>query len=213
MSDISVVIVDDDALVRTGLRLLLGADPGITVVGEADNGAAVADLVARTRPDVVLMDVRMPGMDGITATRHLLESDPDARVLVLTTFDTDQQVVEALRAGALGFVLKDTPPQRLVAAVRDVAQGEHVLSPAVTALLVRHVVDAGVEEASGHLDLLTARELEVADAVGRGWSNAEIARELHMGLPTVKAHVSRIMAKVGVVNRVQLALVVRRARA
>lgn len=207
-----VVLVDDDALVRTGLRLILGGPGGVEVVGEADDGDAAVDLVTRLRPDVVLMDIRMARVDGIAATRELLRRWPDLRVLVLTTFDDDDLVVEALRAGARGFLLKDTPPDRLVAAVRDVASGDHSLSPSVTALLVQHVASTSPDLRAGtaraRLALLTEREAEVARAVARGASNAEIGRELYLTVATVKAHVSRILTKLDLENRVQIALLV-----
>lgn len=206
-----VVLVDDDPMVRTGLRLLLGGASGLEVVGEGADGLDVVELVHRHHPDVVLMDIRMPQRDGITATRDLLARWPELVVLVLTTFDADDLVVEALRAGARGFLLKDTPPEQLVSAVRDVASGLHALSPAVTALLVSQVAacsphDARVQAAQSALAALTPRERDVADAVADGLSNAEIAHRLFLSVPTVKAHVSRVMAKLGAENRVQVAI-------
>ncbi|GAB2453038.1 response regulator [Xylanimonas ulmi] len=205
-----VVLVDDDPLVRAGLRLLLGGDPGIEIVGEAGDGRCGVDLVRRVRPDVVLMDIRMPRMDGLEATRLLVEEAPATHVIVLTTFDADAMVLDALRAGAAGFLLKDTPPERLVASVRAAASGEPTLSPSVTASLIATLAaDPGGRRASALrlLDALTAREREVALAVARGLTNAEIAAELYMGLATVKTHVSRVLAKLGVDNRVQIAIV------
>lgn len=213
-----LVIVDDDPLVRAGLRLLIGGDDGAEVVGEGSDGDEAVALVTRLRPDVVLMDVRMERVDGVTATRELLHRWPQLKVLVLTTFGEDDTVIEALRAGARGFVLKDTPPERLVAAVRDVAAGAHALSPAVAALLVRQVADGrrGHDDRAAHaralLERLTERELDVARAVARGDSNADIGRELFLSVPTVKAHVSSILAKLDLANRVQIAVTVHDAR-
>lgn len=214
-----VVLVDDDPLVRAGLRMMLGGPDGVDVVAEGEDGDQVVELVGRHRPDVVLMDIRMERTDGLAATRQLLATYPDTKVLVLTTFDADDYVMEALRAGARGFVLKDTPPDRLVAAVHEVAGGDHALSPSVAALLVRQVADgpdgsAGsprderAEQARARLATLTDREVEVARAVAGGGSNAEISRELYLSVPTVKAHVSSILAKLGLSNRVQVALLV-----
>lgn len=210
-----VVLVDDDPLVRAGLRMMLGGPDGVDVVGEGDDGDAVVELVGRHRPDVVLMDIRMARVDGLAATRTLLKAYPDSKVLILTTFDADDYVVEALRAGARGFVLKDTPPQRLVAAVHEVADGDHALSPSVAALLVRQVAgatstgrDDRAEQARARLSLLTERELEVARAVAEGGANADISRQLYLSVPTVKAHVSSILAKLDLANRVQVALLV-----
>lgn len=207
-----VVLVDDDALVRTGLRMILGGPSGVDVIGEAEDGEQAVELVARLRPDVVLMDIRMPRVDGLSATRELLRRWPDTRVLVLTTFDADDLVVEALRAGARGFVLKDTPPDRLVAAVHDVAAGDHSLSPSVTALLVGQIANGVPDDRSARarvrLNELTERETEVAREVARGASNADIGGDLYLSVPTVKAHVSRILTKLGLDNRVQIALLV-----
>lgn len=215
-----VVLVDDDPLVRAGLRMMLGGPDGVDVVAEGQDGDQVTELVGRHRPDVVLMDIRMARVDGLAATRELLASWPDTKVLVLTTFDADNYVLEALRAGARGFVLKDTPPDRLVAAVHEVAGGDHALSPSVAALLVRQVAGGAghagrherVARAREQLTDLTERELEVARLVARGGSNADISKELYLGVPTVKAHVSSILAKLGVTNRVQVALLVHDAQ-
>ncbi|MGH3388845.1 MAG: response regulator transcription factor [Actinomadura sp.] len=214
---IHVLLVDDDAIVRAGLRLMLGGTADIEIVAEAADGAEVPALVAAHRPDLVLMDIRMPGVDGLAATKAL-RARPDApEVLVLTTFHTDAHVLRALRAGAAGFLLKDTPPQDIVTAIRTVAAGDPVLSPAVTRRLIEQVAgDPGHDAraaARTRLALLGAREREVALAVGRGRSNAEIARELHLALPTVKTHVSRILTRLDLNNRVQIALLVHDANA
>lgn len=210
-----VLVVDDDPLVRSALALMLGGQPDIAVVGEAPDGRAGVRLARELSPDVVLMDIRMPVLDGLAATR-LLHGDPaPPRVIVLTTFDADDHVVGALAAGADGFLLKDTPPGEIVAAIRKVAEGDPMLSPSVTRTLIERVrTDTGngrAVEAQHRLDRLTERELEVATAVGRGLSNAEIARELHLSVPTVKGHVSRLFEKLGTTNRVQVALTIRDA--
>ncbi|MFI8347711.1 response regulator [Streptomyces sp. NPDC085596] len=224
---IRVLLVDDDPLVRSGLRLMLGGAPDMKVVAEAMDGAEVAAMVAEHSPDIVLMDIRMPGMDGLAATEALRarpspgspgssiqEMPHPPEVLVLTTFNSDEHVLRALRAGAAGFVLKDTPPREIVAAVRKVVAGEPVLSPAVTQQLIAQVSEGRggreirAERARARLGLLGDREREVAVAVGQGRTNAEIAAELYMSVPTVKTHVSRILAKLDLNNRVQIALVV-----
>ncbi len=213
MDVIRVLLVDDDALVRSGLRLMLAGAAGVEVVGEAEDGRGVLAAVDLHRPDVVLMDIRMPLLDGIEATR-LLRAQPSApAVIVLTTFDADELVLRALRAGAAGFLLKDTPPPEIVRAIEHVHAGEGTLSPTVTRRLIALVADDGGrrEDARARLDTLSAREREVADAVGRGAANAEIARELHMSVATVKAHVSRLLVKLEVENRVQVALLVQTA--
>ncbi|GAA1111110.1 response regulator transcription factor [Nocardiopsis composta] len=209
---VRVLLVDDDALVRSGLVLMLGGAPDVEVVGEAGDGSEVMDLVRRTRPDVVLMDIRMPGTDGLEAT-EALRALPDApEVIILTTFDTDEHVLRALRAGAAGFLLKDTRPEEIVAALRRLRSGEPVLSPAVTRRLIAHVTGPADEttarrrRARERLAALSEREREVAAAIGRGASNAEIAAGLYMSLPTVKTHVSRILTKLDLNNRVQIAL-------
>jgi DNA-binding NarL/FixJ family response regulator len=213
---IRVVLVDDDALVRSGLRMMLAGAEGIEVVGETDDGRGALAAVDRHRPDVVLMDIRMPQVDGIAATR-LLRSQPDPpAVLVLTTFDADELVLRALRAGAAGFLLKDTPPAEIVRAIELVHAGDSMLSPAVTRQLIALVArdsDADVrrDSARERLAALSAREHEVALAVGQGRANAEIAGELHMSVATVKAHVSRLLSKLDVDNRVQIALLVQDA--
>jgi len=207
---IRVLVVDDDALVRAGLSMLLAGVEDIAIVGEAADGSEVADAVAEHRPDVVLMDIRMPGMDGLAATELLRAQDDAPEVIVLTTFDADDYVLRALRAGAGGFLLKDTPPAEIVRAVRTVAAGEPTLSPAITRRLIGHVTESEENERRGNareqLGRLTDREREVAIAIGLGKSNAEISRELYMSVATVKAHVSRVLEKLGLNNRVQIAL-------
>ncbi|MES4902990.1 MULTISPECIES: response regulator transcription factor [unclassified Streptomyces] len=208
---IRLLVVDDDPLVRAGLRLMLGgASSGIRIVAEASDGAEVAALVDRHSPDVVLMDIRMPTVDGLAATEQLRQREPAPEVVILTTFNADEDVLRALRAGAAGFVLKDTPPADLVAAVRRVASGEPVLSPTVTQQLIEHVAGSGRDGRQGRaralLDQLNDREREVAVAVGQGKSNAEISAGLFMSVATVKTHVSRILTKLDLNNRVQIAL-------
>jgi DNA-binding NarL/FixJ family response regulator len=213
---IRVLLVDDDALVRSGLRMMLGGGESIEVVGEVDDGRGVLAAVDAQHPDVVLMDIRMPQLDGIEATR-LLRAQPKApQVLVLTTFDADELVVQALRAGAAGFLLKDTAPAEIVRAIELVAAGDSMLSPSVARRLVALVAGdpdsaARYESARERLAGLSPREREVALAVGRGLANAEIAAELYMSVATVKAHVSRLLTKLGVENRVQIALLVQEA--
>ncbi|WP_344482497.1 response regulator transcription factor [Glycomyces endophyticus] len=211
---VRVLVVDDDPLVRAGLRMILGGGAGVEVVGEAGSGAEVPALVAEVRPDVVLMDLHMPGVDGLAATERLRAVPGAPEVLVLTAFEADGHVRRALRAGAGGFLLKDTPPADIVAAVRRVAAGEPVLSPEVTRRLIGLAVGAGGgggdrrAAARERLRALNTRETEVAAEVGRGRSNAEIASALHLSVPTVKTHVSAALAKLGLNNRVQLALLV-----
>jgi DNA-binding NarL/FixJ family response regulator len=215
---IRVMLVDDDALVRSGLRMLLGGAEEIEVVAEADDGDGVLAAVDRHRPDVVLMDVRMPRLDGVSAAALLARQPSPPAVLMLTTFDADELVLRALRAGAAGFLLKDTPPAEIVRAIELVAAGDSMLSPAVTRRLIDLVAreeEAGTPRADADRLLagLSPRELEVARAVGRGLSNADISAELHLSVATVKAHVSRLLEKLGVDNRVQVALLVRDASA
>lgn len=214
-SGIRVIVVDDDPLVRSALSLMLGGQSDITVVGEAGDGRAGIALAREVMPDVVLMDIRMPVLDGLAAT-HVLHAEPrPPRVIVLTTFDADDYVVGALAAGADGFLLKDTPPPEIVAALRKVADGDPMLSPSVTRTLIERVRtesgDSRAAEAQRRLNRLTERELEVAGAVGRGLSNAEIAAELHLSVPTVKGHVSKLFEKLETTNRVQIALTIRDA--
>ena len=205
-----VLIVDDEALVRAGLKLILESGEDLEVVGEAEDGADAAEAVRRHRPDVVLMDIRMPRQDGLATTTELQRLPQPPKVIVLTTFDLDDYVFRALQAGASGFLLKDTPPRELVHAVRVVAEGEAMLSPAVTRRLIGHFAAGGRTDrrraAKARLTALTDRELEVLGAVGRGMSNAEIGRELFMSEATVKAHVSRVLVKLDATNRVQVAI-------
>jgi DNA-binding NarL/FixJ family response regulator len=209
---IDVLIVDDDPLVRAGLAMMLGGAPDIRVVAEASDGNQVLALVDRYAPDVVLMDIRMPAMDGLAATEALRARRDAPEVVILTTFDADEHVLRALRAGAAGFVLKDTPPAEIVTAVRRVAGGQPVLSPAVTRRLIARVADADRDRRRRHardrLALLNDREREVAVAVGQGRSNAEIGAVLYLSVPTVKTHVSSILTKLDLNNRVQVALLV-----
>ena len=212
---IRVLLVDDDALVRSGLRMMLAGAAGIDVVGEAGDGREVLAAVDLHRPDVVLMDIRMPAVDGIEATRLLRAQPSPPAVIVLTTFDADELVLRALRAGAAGFLLKDTPPPEIVRAIEHVHAGESMLAPTVTRQLIALVAgeDGGRrEQARERLETLSAREREVACAVGRGAANAEIAAELHMSVATVKAHVSRLLVKLELENRVQVALLVQDAQ-
>lgn len=207
---INVAVVDDQELVRTGFRMIVDAEPDMCVVGVAGDGNEALDLVAETNPDVVLMDIRMPGLDGIDATRAIHERQPDTRVLVLTTFDLDEYVFAAVRAGASGFLLKDTPPEDLVRAVRVVASGDALLDPGVTRRLIEEFGRAPA--APGPVDderinRLTERENEVLSLMGRGLSNAEIATELFLGETTVKTHVGRVLMKLEVRDRVQAVVV------
>jgi DNA-binding NarL/FixJ family response regulator len=211
VTPIRVLIVDDDALVRAGLSMILGATDDVRVVAEAADGSEVLSAVDAYRPDVVLMDIRMPRMDGLAATEALSAREDGPQIIVLTTFDADDHVLRALRSGASGFLLKDTPPADIVRAIRLVAAGDAMLSPAVTRRLIGHLADTGASarraQARELMARLTDREREVAEAIGRGSSNAEIAEELFMSVATVKAHVTRLLMKLEVANRVQIALV------
>jgi DNA-binding NarL/FixJ family response regulator len=198
-----VAIADDQALVRGGFRKILEAEDDIEVVAEAENGLIAVDAARRFSPDVVLMDIRMPEIDGIEATRRVLSEDGAPRVIVVTTFDLDEYVYEALRAGASGFLLKDIPPEQLVEAVRIVARGEAILSPSVT----RRTIEEFVRSSPGgtpraNLDDLTEREHEVFRLMGRGMSNQEIAESLFLGMPTVKTHVGHVLSKLDLRDRV-----------
>jgi len=210
---IRVLLVDDDPLVRSALSLMLGGQTDIEVVGEAANGEAGLALVTELDPDVVLMDIRMPVMDGLEATQVLQQRPAPPSVVVLTTFDADDHVLRAIAAGADGFLLKDTPPGDIVGAIRTVAAGDAMLSPSATRSLVsrlRATTSSAnrVSHAEDRLSVLTERELEVAVCVGRGLSNSEIASELYLSIPTVKSHVSRLLTKLDSTNRVQVAMVV-----
>ncbi|MCW2739446.1 MAG: DNA-binding response regulator, NarL/FixJ family, contains and domain [Nocardioides sp.] len=212
VSVIRVLIVDDDPLVRSALSLMLGGQADLEVVGEAGNGAAGLALVTELDPDVVLMDIRMPVMDGLEATQALHQRPSPPSVVILTTFDADDHVLRAVAAGADGFLLKDTPPGDIVHAIRTVAAGEAMLSPSATRSLVSRLRSVAPTDrsstASDRLTVLTERELEVAVCVGRGLSNSEIASELYLSIPTVKSHVSRLLTKLHSTNRVQVAMVV-----
>ncbi|NUT43485.1 MAG: response regulator transcription factor [Thermoactinospora sp.] len=205
---IRVLLVDDDPLVCAGLRLMLRGAADIEVVGEAADGADVPDAVQRLRPDVVLMDIRMPYLDGIAATRALAARKGPS-VIVLTTFDADATVLDALRAGAAGFLVKHTPPEKIVEAVRQAAAGEPVLSPGVARSLITHVAtgaDSRTLRARERFGKLSEREQEVARAVAEGLSNAEIAERLYLSVGAVKVHISSSLAKLGLANRIQLAV-------
>jgi len=207
---VRVLIVDDDALVRAGLSMILGGVPEVTVVGEAADGAEVESAVGALRPDVVLMDIRMPEMDGLEATRRILTgASSEPRVIILTTFDLDHYVYAALSAGASGFLLKDVSPEHLVAAVRMVRSGDALLAPVITRRLVERFAGRSADTAAIHRDLsaLTPRELEVLRLLARGLSNAELAAHLHMSEATVKTHVAHILAKLGLRDRVQAVVV------
>ncbi|MFU8870460.1 response regulator [Micromonospora sp. SL4-19] len=202
---ISVVLVDDEAMVRVGLRMVLSGEPDITVVGEASDGDQAVDLVTRTRPDVVLMDIRMQRVDGLEASRRLLAAAPDTKIIILTTFDEDEHVAAALRAGVSGFLLKISPPEQLVEGVRSVAAGRGLLDPAVTLRVIRGFAaqPEPVRLRSSELDQLTAREIDVLRLVAEGLTNAEIGGRLFLGEATVKTHLSRVLMKLNLRTRVQ----------
>jgi DNA-binding NarL/FixJ family response regulator len=202
---VRVLLADDQALVRSGFRMILEARPEIEVVGEAEDGFEAIEGTRRLLPDVVLMDVRMPNLDGVEATRRLVARGTESRILILTTFDLDEYVYEAIRAGASGFLLKDVRPQELVDAIHVIAKGDALLAPSIT----RRLLDRFAEQAPGEpvtppqLESLTVRELEVLKLVARGWSNAELAEKLFLSETTVKTHVSSVLHKLGLRDRVQ----------
>lgn len=202
---VRVLIVDDDALMRAGLRAVLSSDASVVVAGEAVDGSGAADATRRLRPDVVLMDIRMPGVDGIRATREVLETSPEVRVVILTTFEEDDYIFGALGAGASGFLLKRTPPEELIAAVLTVAAGDSLLSPSVTRRVIERMAAHAPPAATAaeRLEALTPRERGVLELVARGLSNGEIAAELVIEESTVKTHVKRILGKLGARDRVQ----------
>lgn len=209
-----LVIVDDDPMVRTGLRLILGGEADLEIAGEAADGRQAMTVIRGLKPDVVLLDIRMPVQDGLATTELLLATPSPPRILVLTTFDADDLVLRALRAGADGFLLKDTPPAKMIEAVRAVARGEPVLSPSVARQVIAVATggpEPSQEQTRGELARLTEREREVAVELARGSSNAEIAERLHMSVATVKANITRIFAKLETGNRVTVAMKVRDA--
>jgi DNA-binding NarL/FixJ family response regulator len=207
---IRVLLVDDQHLIRSGLRMLCEAQPDLEVVGEADNGREAVILAGRLAPDVVVMDLRMPGVDGITATGRILAERPAARVLVLTTFGDDDHLYPALTAGACGFLLKDAPPEELLDGIRRAAMGDSPFSQEVLRRLVKRAVHARVDEPR-EVEGLTGRERDVLDLVAEGLSNTEIADRLHIGVSTVKTHITSLMTKTSSPNRVRLALFARGA--
>jgi DNA-binding NarL/FixJ family response regulator len=200
---IRVLVADDQALVRTGFRMLLAGEDDLELVAEASNGLEAVEKAARFEPTVVLMDIRMPELDGLEATRRILAADDTARIMILTTFDLDEYVYEALRAGASGFVLKDEPPETLLAAIRVVARGEALLSPAVTKRVIERFARTPRAERPSGVDELTERELDVFRLVARGLSNAEIGQELYISDTTVKTHITHILQKLDLRGRVQ----------
>jgi DNA-binding NarL/FixJ family response regulator len=200
---INVLVADDQAMVRAGFRMLLAGEEDIEVVAEASNGLEAVEKAARYGPEVVLMDIRMPELDGLEATRRILAAGGSARVLILTTFDLDEYVYEALRAGASGFVLKDDPPEQLIGAVRTVAAGDALLSPSITRRVIREFTRVPRPAPPKELEELSERELEVFRLIARGLSNAEIGQELFIGETTVKTHVTHILSKLRLRDRVQ----------
>jgi DNA-binding NarL/FixJ family response regulator len=200
---IRLLVADDQSMVRAGFRMLLSGEPDIEVVAEASNGIEAVDQAIRLRPTVVLMDIRMPELDGLQATRRILSNDEATRVLILTTFDLDEYVYEALRAGASGFVLKDDPPEQLLAAIRVVAAGDALLSPAITKRVIEKFTHISQTEPPRELADLTDRELDVLRLIARGLSNAEIGQELYISETTVKTHITHILQKLNLRDRVQ----------
>jgi len=200
---IRVLVADDQSMVRAGFRMLLAREQDIEVVAEASNGLEAAELAGRLRPAVVLMDIRMPRLDGIQATRRILAADHAARILILTTFDLDEYIYEALRAGASGFVLKDDPPEQLIAAIRTIAAGDALLSPAITKRVIRQFTRISRRAPPEELGELTAREREILRLIASGLSNGEIAQQLYISDTTVKTHVTHILQKLNLRDRVQ----------
>jgi DNA-binding NarL/FixJ family response regulator len=200
---IRVLVADDQSMVRAGFRMLLSGEEDIEVVAEASNGLEAVDKAARFGPTVVLMDIRMPELDGLEATRRIIAADDAARILILTTFDLDEYIYEALRAGASGFVLKDDPPEQLIAAVRTVAAGDALLSPTITKSVIKHFTHIPQSAPPKEVDDLTTREQEIFRLIARGLSNGEIAQELFISDTTVKTHVTHILQKLNLRDRVQ----------
>ena len=200
---IRVLVADDQRMIRAGFQMLLENEEGIAVVAEAEDGLEAVEKAARFSPNVVLMDIRMPKLDGLEATRRILATDKEARILILTTFDLDEYIYEALRAGASGFVLKDDPPEQLIAAIRTVAAGDALLSPAVTKRVIAQFTHIPRQDAPNGLDELTDREREIFRLVAQGLSNAEIGKQLFISDTTVKTHVTHLFQKLGVRDRVQ----------
>jgi DNA-binding NarL/FixJ family response regulator len=203
---VSVVIADDQVLVRAGFRVLVDTAPDLCVVGEAGTGEQAVEVARRTRPDVALMDIRMPKMDGIEATRRIAASGANTKIMILTTFDLDEYVFAALRAGASGFLLKDTPPGDLLAAIRVIAAGDSLLAPTVTRRLIQEFVRRPAPATAPKLEAVTPREREVLSLIGSGLSNSEIAQQLHLTVATVKSHVGRLLMKLQARDRAQLVI-------
>jgi DNA-binding NarL/FixJ family response regulator len=200
---IGVLVVDDQSMVRAGFRMLLGGEPDIDVVAEASNGREAVEKAARFKPAVVLMDIRMPELDGLQATREILAANPGARILILTTFDLDEYIYEALSAGASGFVLKDDPPEQLLAAIRTVAAGDALLSPSITHRVISQFAGLARPAPPKELEELTSREMEVFRLIALGLSNAEIGEQLFISETTVKTHVTHVLQKLNLRDRVQ----------